>query len=269
MSTAEPQLREKSPLLRQIKGVDGTASEIGVYKSAPTMINLKDIDSSNGKIDSDRDEETGKFFKIIRPLLVELIGTCIFILTGMFGACHDNENIHPLIPAFVFGLTLMAFAASFGHISGVHFNPAVTLGIFIAGQIGLVMAILDRYSTCAGGSTFLGPAVKWWEGLLIECTVTFLLVTVILMVAVDTKSKTILAPIVIGLTLTGGILGAATFTGGSLNPARSFGPSLIANQWRAHYIYFGGPLLGSLVAGFLYRLVWAHTDRRYPKQRKH
>jgi glycerol uptake facilitator-like aquaporin len=100
------------------------------------------------------------------------------------------------------------------------------------------------------------------KGIFIEFIVTFVLVTVILMVALDTKSKTGLAPILIGFTLAVNILAVGAYTGGSVNPARSLGPAIFSHQWANHYVYWIGPLVGAIVAGFLYRTVWAHYDRR-------
>lgn len=107
---------------------------------------------------------------MIRPLLVELVserakehhhhhhqhlffsydqvGTGLFILIGMWGACSGGGV---LAAALSFGLALMVFAASFGHISGVHFNPAVTIGVLIAGEIQAIMAILYIVMQLLGG----------------------------------------------------------------------------------------------------------------------
>jgi len=245
-------------------------------------------------------EDKNKFIQVIRPLLVELIGTTLFVLIGLWGACSNGGVI---AAALSFGLALMVLAASFGHISGVHFNPAVTIGVLIAGEIQAVMTILyvvmqllggiaaggilrlllstHTYNACKGGATLLThypafnttgangviqlvPAddVRIWQGILIEFIVTFVLVTVIIMVALDTKSKTGLAPILIGFTLAVNILAVGAYTGGSLNPARSLGPAIFSNHWENHFVYWIGPLVGAIVAGFLYRTVWAHHDRR-------
>ncbi|CAF1103407.1 unnamed protein product [Adineta ricciae] len=216
----------------------------------------------------------------------------------MWGACSNGGVI---AAALSFGLALMVLAASFGHISGVHFNPAVTLGVLIAGEMQAVLAVLyvimqllggiaaggllrllltgHAYNACKGGATLLttyvvanetnGRGIVYtheevgiWQGIAIEFIVTFVLVTVILMVALDTKSKTGLAPILIGFTLAVNILAVGAYTGGSLNPARSLGPAIFANQWEKHYVYWIGPIVGAIVAGFLYRTVWAHYDRR-------
>ncbi|UJR37036.1 hypothetical protein I4U23_029742 [Adineta vaga] len=244
-------------------------------------------------------EDNNKFIQVIRPLLVELIGTALFVLIGLWGACSSGGVI---AAALSFGLALMVLAASFGHISGVHFNPSVTIGVLIAGEMQPVMAILYvvmqllggiaaagllrlllatyTYAGCKGGATLLttyaavnrtvdnrvvyytADYVTFWQGILIEAIVTFVLVTVILMVALDTKSKTGLAPVLIGFTLAVNILAIGAYTSGSLNPARSLGPAIFSNEWEYHYVYWIGPLVGAIVAGFLYRTVWAHHDRR-------
>jgi glycerol uptake facilitator-like aquaporin len=101
-----------------------------------------------------------------------------------------------------------------------------------------------------------------------EFFITFLLITVILLVALDTESKTGLASLLIGFTLIGNILAAymerfimikllfysrGQHTGASMNPARSLGPAIIANKWKYHWIYWIGPILGAITAGIMYR----------------
>jgi MIP family channel proteins len=289
MAATEVQLSERQPILTSTEETIHL-HPVGPVESSTTVVK-KQVDADVVP------EDKNKFIQVIRPLLVELIGTTLFVLIGMWGACSNGGVI---AAALSFGLALMVFAASFGHISGVHFNPAVTVGVLIAGDMQAVMAILyvvmqllggiaaggilnllltkHTYGACKGGATYLasysvyngtGPSavptteyVNIWQGIFIEFIVTFVLVTVILMVALDTKSKTGLAPILIGFTLAVNILAVGAYTGGSLNPARSLGPAIFANEWQHHYVYWIGPLVGAIVAGFLYRTVWANYDRR-------
>jgi MIP family channel proteins len=296
MSTSEVQLSERHPML------SSTGEEI--IHSNPVAVPIESSNVTTTTVvhkntDVDLPEDKTRFVQVIRPLLIELIGTTLFVLIGMFGACSGGGVI---VAALAFGLTLMVFSASFGHISGVHFNPAVTIGVLIAGEMQALIAILyaivqllggiaaggilrlllttRNYAACKGGATLLttyvavnetginGPVyyvadyVRIWQGILIEFIATFVLVTIILMVALDTKSKTGLAPILIGFTLAAGILAAGAFTGGSLNPARSLGPAIFANHWENHFVYWIGPLVAAIIAGLLYRAVWAHHDRR-------
>jgi aquaporin Z len=76
------------------------------------------------------------------------MGTALFVLVGMWGVCSAGGLI---VAALSFGLALMVFAASFGHISGVHFNPAVTIGILMAGEMQAIMAILYVVMQLLGG----------------------------------------------------------------------------------------------------------------------
>jgi len=299
MSSTEVQLSERLPMLASTEEV------IHSNPVAPTPIvseHTTTTTTTTVKKNADAHvipEDNNKFIQVIRPLLVELIGTALFVLIGLWGAC-SNGGV--LAAALSFGLALAVLAASFGHISGVHFNPSVTLGVLIAGEMQPVMAILYvvmqllggiaaagllrcllttyTYAGCKGGATLLttyaavnrtvdnrvvyytADYVTFWQGILIEAIVTFVLVTVILMVALDTKSKTGLAPLLIGFTLAVNILAIGAYTGGSLNPARSLGPAIFSNEWEYHYVYWIGPLVGAIVAGFLYRTVWAHYDRR-------
>ncbi|CAF2001831.1 unnamed protein product [Rotaria magnacalcarata] len=293
MATTEVQLSERQPMLTSTEEVvnsNSVASSAVQIETSTTVVRKNDADVVP--------EDKNKFIQVIRPLLVELIGTALFILIGMWGVC---SGAGVLTAALAFGLALAVFAASFGHISGVHFNPAVTIGILIAGEIQALMAVLyivmqllggiaaggilrlllttSVYGQCKGGATLLAKyavnetavkgavsygadSVRIWQGILIEFIATFVLVTVILMVVLDTKSKTGLAPLLVGLTLAVNILAIGSYTGGSLNPARSLGPAIFAHQWDDHFVYWIGPIVGAIVAGFLYRTVWAHHDRR-------
>ncbi|CAF1278631.1 unnamed protein product [Rotaria sordida] len=289
MSSTEVQHSERVPMLSSTEEIVRSNPTVSVsVPTETTTVVKKTVDTNINP------EDNNNFIQVIRPLLVELIGTTLFILIGMWGACSNGSVI---ASALSFGLALMVLTASFGHISGVHFNPSVTIGVLIAGEMQPIMAILyfvvqllggiaaggllrlllptKIYNTCHGGVTLLttynttvrgalrlDDAVQGWQGILIECIVTFVLVTVIIMVAIDTKSKTGLAPLLIGFTLAVNILAVGAYTGGSLNPARSLGPAIFNNQWDHHYVYWIGPLVGAIVAALLYRTVWAHHDRR-------
>jgi MIP family channel proteins len=295
MSSTEVHLSERLPMLSSTEEVvhSNPVTPGGVTSVETTTVVKKNVDVNVNP------EDNNKFIQVIRPLLVELIGTALFVLIGLWGACSNGGVI---AAALSFGLALAVLSASFGHISGVHFNPSVTIGVLIAGEMQAVMAILyvvvqllggiaaagvlrlllatRPYDACKGGATVLttyvaqnatvanggvsyaADYVRNWQGILTEAVVTFVLVTVILMVALDTKSKTGLAPLLIGFALAVNILAIGAYTGGSLNPARSLGPAIFANQWEHHYVYWIGPLVGAIVAGFLYRAVWAHHDRR-------
>ncbi|CAF3566949.1 unnamed protein product [Rotaria sp. Silwood1] len=227
---------------------------MAVNPSAPCCYNLEEGSLSTRKIitvtkppkdSNNNNNKTTTFTDIIQPMIVELIGTIFFILIGLLGSCSDENKNNSLITGLSFGLSLIIFVASLGHISGGHFNPAVTLGVLITGNIQLKKALLymlmqliggvmaagifrllshtSTYNRCHGGATFLMTIkiskkldeltmdrINWWEG------------------------KNML-------------------TGGSLNPARSLGSAIFANVWSHHYIYWIGPLIGATIAGGFYR----------------
>ena len=294
MSNTEVQLSERVPMLSSTEETANSNATVTVtIPTETTIVTKKTADGHTGT------EDNNQFVQVVRPLLVELIGTTLFVLVGLSGACSGGGMI---ANALSFGLALMVLTASFGHISGVHFNPSVTIGVLIAGEMQAIISILylvvqllggiaaggllrlllpsKTYAACKGGATLLATDVvanatgvtgtvlytadnvRFWQGILIEFIVTFVLVTVLIMVTIDSKSKTGLASLIIGFTLAASILAVGPFTGGSLNPARSLGPAIFANQWEYHYVYWIGPLVGAIVAGLLYRAVWAHTDRR-------
>jgi len=114
--------------------------EVGFIKKTTTIV--KTVDANVAP------EDNNKFIQVIRPLLVELLGTTLFILIGLWGTCGNGGHV---AAGLAFGLTFMVFSAGFGHISGVHFNPAITIGVLIAGEMQAVMAILYGVMQLLGG----------------------------------------------------------------------------------------------------------------------
>ncbi|CAF3521840.1 unnamed protein product [Adineta steineri] len=248
------------------------------------------------KITNESENKTNIFNNIVQPIIAELIGTTFFILIGLFGACNGDNKNSSLTAGFSFGFSLIILIASFGHMSGGHFNPAVTVGVLISGAIDLKKGLLyilmqliggsmaaglfrllshtTTYQRCRGGATFLvtiqtpkemggiiTDRINWWEGICIELLLTFIFVTVILMVSINNKSKSNIASIYNGIALCVCIFASNKLTGGSLNPARSLGPAIFANVWSHHYIYWIGPLFGAILAGGFYRFIWSINDQ--------
>jgi len=166
------------------------------------------------------------------------------------------------------------FAAT-SHISGAHFNPAVTGALWVTKKIGTMQAAGYWIAQLAGAAaaaylvTLIFPPEVWRHvslgtpflavdltptlGMLIEAVLTFLLVFVFFGVATDKNSGfNNLAPFAIGLTVTLDILACGVLTGAAINPARAFGPALAAHAWANHAVYWVGPLAGGIAGGFLY-----------------
>ncbi|KAG5566629.1 hypothetical protein RHGRI_002254 [Rhododendron griersonianum] len=220
----------------------------------------------------------------LRAALAEFISTLIFVFAGegsgmAFNFLTDNGSTTPA------GLVAAALAHAFGlfvgvsvsaNISGGHVNPAVTFGAFVGGNISLLRGILYWIaqllgSTVAclllkvatgGGTTSafsLSSGVSVWNAFVLEIVMTFGLVYTVYATAVDPRSKGnvgIIAPIAIGFIVGANILAGGAFDGASMNPAVSFGPALVSWNWKNHWVYWAGPLIGGGIAGVVYELVF-------------
>ncbi|WP_290597971.1 MULTISPECIES: MIP/aquaporin family protein [unclassified Archaeoglobus] len=179
-----------------------------------------------------------------------------------------------------FALAISAVIYSFGRLSGAHINPAVTIALWSIGKFPskdvvpyivaqLIGASLGSllFLACVGpaaatvgglGATAPFPGISYGQAILAEAIGTFLLMLVIMGVAVDERAPPGFAGLVIGLTVGGIIITIGNITGSSLNPARTFGPylgdSLMGiNLWQYFPIYIIGPIVGAVVAAWLYR----------------
>jgi aquaporin Z len=225
------------------------------------------------------------YSKLSTSLLAELIGTFALIFIGAgAGALSGIPNGAGLIGvALAHGLVVLGFAYAYGHISGTHINPAVTIGVWTAGKIEstralayiavqLVGGILGAFALAhvlGGAQTGLGATklnhalqvgavtidVNPVMGVVLEAILTFFLVNAVLNAGISGKA-TIPGGLAIGLTLTFCILMGGPLTGASLNPARSLGPAVVTANFADLWVYFVGPILGAVVAGLLYRGVF-------------
>ena len=140
--------------------------------------------------------------------------------------------------------------------------------MFVAPQLAgaviralLLLATIPDAADSNLGAHALGSDVSIAMGLIMEIVVTFALVFVIFATAVDPCGIAPLAPLAIGLTALVDHIIAIPITGASMNPARSFGPALISGEWLDHWIYWVGPILGGVVAGVMYQVVFINTPR--------
>ncbi|KAL4241104.1 cellular response to water deprivation [Mactra antiquata] len=245
---------------------------------------------------------TGHYDKIWRPILAEMVGVTLFVFVGVCSLVSGNITS----AALGHGLLIALLISCFGELSGGHFNPAVTVAValcgglpfflvpgYIVGQVvGAVLgAALVRgtfpeklYISIAGGCHELGHInlgtvdtpelvdVQPGWGILIELMITSVLIITVLMTAVNPRTKSSLAPLAIGFAVTVGIMGGGMLTGASMNPARAIGPAIVASgvfddAWRYHYIYWLGPILGSILASLLYRFLFASQSTRWVARR--
>jgi len=203
-----------------------------------------------------------------KALVAEFIGTFTLIFIGAGAAALGVGGLVGV--AFAHGLVVLVFAYAYGHISGAHINPAVTIGLWAARAIdglaaiayiivqilgGIAAAFVLRFVLASFdtnlGATVLAEGITPLQGLVIEFILTFLLVNTVLNAAVSGKAG-LLAPAAIGLTLTLSILMGGPLTGGSLNPARTLGPAVASGIYANISIYLIAQPLGGIAAALLY-----------------
>jgi aquaporin Z len=210
-----------------------------------------------------------------RKYLAELLGTFLFMLIGYASVANFGLASVPtagiLVVPFSFGLGLLAAIFAFGHISGGHFNPAVTVamvldkrtttmdgaGYIVAQIIGAIAAAGVIYLTVsqaavAAGITKPGPGISDVSALVLETLFTAIFLAVIL-----TASKRVpaLAAIAIPLTLVAIHFAIAAVTGSSVNPARSLGSALVGGDLTGIWIYIIGPTIGGIIGWGAYRVI--------------
>ena len=202
-----------------------------------------------------------------KNLVAEFIGTFALIFIGAGALAIDKGGLVGV--ALAHGLVIVTFAYAYGHISGTHINPAVTLGLLIAGEIRIAAAVgywivqflggilgavvLKAVLPEAGdlGVTILEDGVTSTQGLIVEIVLTFFLVNTIFNTAVSGKAGNF-AGLAIGLTLVLCILMGGPLTRASLNPARTLGPAIVSGNYADIWLYFVGPAIGAVLAALLY-----------------
>lgn len=212
---------------------------------------------------------------LLRRAGAECIGTYALVTAGC-GAIVVDGLTHSLTHigvAFTFGLIIMVMIAAAGHLSGAHFNPAVTIaftltrhfpwrdvplyiGAQLLGAIGGALSLQVLFGTTANlGATL--PSGSALQSLGLEVLLTAVLMFVIISVATDTRAVGQLAALAIGGTVALDALWGGPISGASMNPARSFGPALVSGAWQEHWVYWLGPVLGAILGAFAYQ--WLRT----------
>lgn len=207
--------------------------------------------------------------------MAEMIGTFALIFFGAGAILQQNATQAVGITgiAVAHGLAILVCIYAFGHVSGAHFNPCVTFGMAVTRRLSWGDAVTYWLAQLAGasvaawllslaypsgaadvhlGAPALGAATSPMLGMVLEAVMAFMLVIVIFGSAVDPRAPKGFAGLAIGLTLTANILVGGSLTGASFNPARAFGPALMAGYWQDHWIYWVGPMMGGAVAALLY-----------------
>lgn len=208
-----------------------------------------------------------------RETVAEGIGTFILVFAGT-GAVMVNEITEGALThlgvSFVFGAVVAALIYSMGHLSGAHFNPAVTLGFWTSGffpKRRVLPYILAQTLGAIAASTLLlislgridnmGATLpldgNWGQSLVLETVLTFILMFVIFGSGLDRRAPIGFAGVAIGLTVGLEAAFMGPITGASMNPARSLGPALVGGIWQDHWVYWVAPILGAQLAMIVYR----------------
>jgi MIP family channel proteins len=225
-----------------------------------------------------------------QKLVAEFFGTFALIFFGAGSICADQflraggqAGVGLLGIALAHGLAIGIMVTSLGHISGGHFNPAITIGCWVTRKISTFDALAYWVAQLAGatvaayllrllpvdvwgpvqlGTPGLASGISRANGMIFEGIMTFFLVFVVFATAIDSRGAfNKIAGFAIGLTITMGALFGGPFTGAALNPARAFGPALASNHWTNHGVYWIGPLAGGVAAGFIYNTLFLSKDQ--------
>jgi MIP family channel proteins len=214
-----------------------------------------------------------------RAYVAELLGTFLFMVIGYASvpafAAASAPTPNLLVVPFSFGFGLLAAIFAFGHVSGGHFNPAVTVAAVldrrttptdavgyivaqIAGAIAAAVVIMVAVSQEAvkAGVTAPGGGVTDMGALILEIVFTAGFIAVIL---AATKHAPALAALAIPLTLVAIHFAIATLSGASVNPARSIGSAVIGGDINALWIYLVGPTVGGILGALVYRFAAAEV----------
>lgn len=209
-----------------------------------------------------------------RPELAEFVGTfaLVFVGCGAIAAGSVGSFSGPVGVAIAFGFTIMAMVYALGHVSGAHFNPAVTAAFTASGHFPLKRAFTYVIAQVAGAAAaaFLlvavfpehadigvtRPAVGFTGAAFVfEVAVTAFLMLTILSVATDSRASPAAAGLAIGSVIVVGAIAAGGVSGGSFNPARSIGPALAAREFGDLWIYLTAPFAGALLGAVLYETI--------------
>jgi MIP family channel proteins len=219
-------------------------------------------------------------------LVAEAVGTFLFffvgagsVVLGDYLAAGGRSGPGLAGVAFAHGLALAVLVSALGAVSGGHFNPAVTLAVWIMGKITPARAALyavaqlvgalaaglalkavfaDSWQASQIGTPALGAGITPLAGIGIEAVLTVLLVLAVIGTAVDPRGPKI-GGLAIGLAVAADILVGGPLTGAAMNPARWFGPAVAAGAYADWYVWWVGPLIGAAVAALIYRSTLAES----------
>ncbi|XP_040359549.1 neurogenic protein big brain isoform X1 [Ixodes scapularis] len=211
-----------------------------------------------------------------------VIGECLATFFYVFLVCGAHVSWPGYAEPSVLGIALTAGAAAatlcqcYGHISGCHMNPAVTLATFATRKVSPLRALLYVTAQCGGaiagaallygvtvpghqsslGSSRPHEALGAWQAFGVEFVLSFLLASTVFASRDPSRSHLGGDAVVIGFAYLACTLAGLPATGASMNPARSLGPAFVMNKWIDHWVYWFGPVAGGLLAGLIYEYIF-------------
>ena len=212
----------------------------------------------------------------MHKLAAEFVGTFSLVFAGTGAIIIDaitNGGVSHVGIGLTFGLIIMVMIYAFGHVSGAHFNPAVTLAfaagrhfpwrivpLYWAAQLagGVTASLVHR--ALFGDVAHLGttlPRGTASQSFMLEIVLTLMLMVVITSVATDTRAVGQAAAIAIGGTIGLEALFAGPISGASMNPARSLAPAIVSGTWQDQWLYVAGPAIGAVAGVLIYN--WIRT----------
>ena len=209
-----------------------------------------------------------------RMAVAEFVGTFTLIFIGGGAGIVSGQDI--VAVALANGLAIGIMVSNLGHISGGHFNPAITLGFLSTRRIAPMLAGIYWVAQFAGAA-FAAVLLRWFfhmpamlgsvptlkpgfgagRGMALEMVLTFFLVGTVFATAVDPRGAfKAVAGLTIGLIISIDVFVGGPITGAAMNPARAFGPELVSGHWSNAWIYYVGPALGGLIAALGYEYLY-------------
>ncbi len=220
-----------------------------------------------------------------KKYMAEFVGTFALVFIAAGSVCADfylrqagGQGLGLLGISIAFGIVVIAVIYATSYVSGSHVNPAVTVSFWITKRMEPNTAIMYIISQIAGaslaglalktlfpdaaktvylGTCVLAPGVSIARGVLMEFIISFLLIFTIYGTLVDKRASAGFAGIAVGLVVLFGSMIGGTISGGAMNPARVFGPAIASGQFTHHYVWWIGPMLGGIAAGFVYDKLFA------------
>lgn len=209
---------------------------------------------------------------IFRRSVAEFVGAFTLIFIGGGAGIISHSDIVAI--GLANGLAIGIMVTNLGHISGGHFNPAITIGFVVTRRIKLALAAAYIFVQLLGAvcaafilrylftqfavkATAPVPNIADGKAVLLEGIMTFFLVWAVWATAVDPRGAfKAIAGLAIGLTITIDVFVGGPVTGAAMNPARAFGPEVAGNVWTGWWIYWVGPIAGALVASLVYEFLY-------------